>query len=249
MEDDHVIPSKSEHRDHDVHALPRELWNPEFHGMEDEALYNHHYGHADGIDDEYLENVPVKRPNLKLKEPAKDDPRLNIPTGKTAAAHDHLIVPKEPVEEEGPSYGQAYEHDRKQAIRGQSESAGLAPKHPTKERRTQMPHHSAPIIERRHACSAYGATNRCEGMSCEVDEDCSSQCCGQMTKDGSLQCHSLIEGNFCPRALAPLVDYSLYSDEEHDSRRNALNIPINPRSNEMPSYRGQDGCKVHGTDD
>lgn len=192
VEGDHVIPSKMEHRHHDVHALPRELWNPDFHGhgdhhsMEEDASYMHHYGHADGIDDEYLEDEEENAgPKLKPKEPAKDDPRLKIPKGKTAAAHDHLIVPKEPVEDDGPRYGQAYEHERKQAIHGQGESAGLAPKHPTKERRTQMPH-PAPISERRRPCSAYGSTNRCEGMSCEVDEDCASQCCGQMTKDGSL---------------------------------------------------------------
>lgn len=68
--------------------------------------------------------------NLKPKQPQADDPRLKIPQGKATAEHDHLIVPKEPEEvpEHGPRYGEAYEHDRKEALRGSKESAGLAPK-------------------------------------------------------------------------------------------------------------------------
>lgn len=257
-ESDHYIPSKSEHRAHDVHGLPRELWSPDFHGHEahiDESLpvYAHHYGHADGIDEALLESeFEHESRGLHPKEPSHDDPRLKIPKGKASAAHDHVVVPKEPEDwedsDDSPKYGQAYEHDRKQAIRGERESAGLAPKQPTKERRTQVPHPTAPLTERRRPCSAYGNTNRCDGMSCEVDDDCASSCCGQLTKDGSLQCHSLIEGSFCPRALAPLVDYSLYSDEDHDKSDRRRNAIVDP-SSQAPSYRGQDGCKVHGTDD
>lgn len=151
-----------------------------------EHSFEHHYDHADGIDENLLVEEENAGPKFKPIEPAHDDPRLKIPKGKTAAAHDHLIVPKEPIEEEGPKYGQSYEHERKQAIRGTGESAGLAPKQPTKERRTQMPHSFIPITEKRKPCSAYGTTNRCEGMSCEVDEDCASSCCGQLTGDGSL---------------------------------------------------------------
>ena len=85
-------------------------------------------------------------------------------------------------------------------------------------------------------------------MSCDADEDCSSSCCGQLTKDGSQQCHALIEGSFCPRALAPLVDYSTYKEDDGpESHRNDLLSTI--PSNEMPAYRGRDGCKVHGLED
>ena len=45
-------------------------------------------------------------PKLKPKQFAKDDPRLKaIPTEKATAAHDHLIVDKEPVEMDKPQYG------------------------------------------------------------------------------------------------------------------------------------------------
>ena len=96
----------------------------------------------------------------------------------------------------------------------------------------------------RKPCSAYGTTNRCEGMTCEADDDCASQCCGQLTEGGEHLCHALIEGSFCPRALAPKVDYSVYL-EDYDGRRN----DILGTSNDIPTYRGQDGCLVHGTED
>lgn len=127
VEGDHYIPSKTEHIDHDVHELPKELWNPHFHGHEGIAesheethhktdhSFGHHYGHADGIEGFEEEENTGK---LKPKEFSKDDPRFKQP--KKAA--DHKIVPKEPIQdedEEGPKYGQAYEHERKQAIRGQ----------------------------------------------------------------------------------------------------------------------------------
>ena len=46
-----------------------------------------------------------------MKEPTKDDPRLQIPEGKASPIHDHLIVEKEPVAspDHKPKYGQAYE--------------------------------------------------------------------------------------------------------------------------------------------
>ena len=155
---------------------------------------------------------------------------------------------KEPVPspEHAPRYGEAYEHDRKEAMRGSKESAGLAPKQPVGERAMPAPHYREVVKPSRKPCSAYGNTNRCEGMSCEADDDCASQCCGQMTNDGSLQCHALIEDSFCPRALAPLVDYSSFRDE-HESHRNDLLSTV--PSNDLPSYRGKDGCKVHGLED
>lgn len=99
----------------------------------------------------------------------------------------------------------------------------------------------------RKPCSTYGLDNKCEGMTCEADNQCSSSCCGQLTSDGSKTCHALIEGQFCPRAVAPKVDYTHYGDNEDWGHRNDIlrTVP----SNEMPSYRGQDGCKVHGQDD
>ena len=81
-------------------------------------------------------------------------------------------------------------------------------------------------------------------MTCSSDDDCFSQCCGQMTKNGSLQCHALIEGNFCPRTLAPKVDYSLPSSVFDHPHMNSIATPV---SNELP--RGEDGCKSHGTDE
>lgn len=72
-----------------------------------------------------------------------------------------------------------------------------------------------------------------------------------MTRNGQKQCHNLIEGSFCPRAVAPVVDYSTYREEEEMGRRNDImsTEPSKQRSNEMPTYRGKDGCKVHGTED
>lgn len=129
------------------------MWTPQFHGDEDprhhyehsqaedveeDHSYRHHYSHEDGISEDDLPHGM-----LTPKTPEKDDPRLKIPQGKTTAAHDHEIVPKEPVPspEHRPHYGQAYEHERKEAMRGESQSAGLSPKQPTKERRTQVPVH------------------------------------------------------------------------------------------------------------
>lgn len=126
-----------------------------------------------------------------------------------------------PSPEHRPHYGKAYEHERKAALRGDSQSAGLAPKQPTKERKEQVPIHKAPHKAYKAPCSAYGATNRCEGMTCEADDDCASQCCGQMTEGGAKTCHALIEDSFCPRALAPAVDYSTFVDD-YDHQRNAL---------------------------
>ena len=83
-------------------------------------------------------------------------------------------------EEFAPRYGEAYEHERKEALHGNKESAGLQPKKPLKEHSLQI-FEEAPKKVTRKPCSAYGNTNLCEGMTCEADEDCASQCCGQMT--------------------------------------------------------------------
>ena len=55
------------------------------------------------------------------------------------AAHDHLIVGKEPEPVFEPMYGQAYEKDRKESVKGSKESAGLSLKAPTQERKTYTP--------------------------------------------------------------------------------------------------------------
>ena len=147
-----------------------------------------------------------------------------IPQGKTTAQHDHPILSKEPVPspEHSPRYGEAYEHQRKEALHGSKASAGLAPKQPYRENISPVSYSQELIKKHRKPCSAYGEINRCEGMTCEADEDCASQCCGQLTHNGILQCHALIEGSFCPRALAPIIDYSSYQDDEVDSHRNDL---------------------------
>ena len=134
----HIIPTKGEHVD-DVHYQPKNKWTPEFHGHGDfdeeeteEKDSLHRSEPSDGVN-EYLEDAPKK---LTPKTPAKDDPRLQIPKGKSEAIHDHMIVPKDavPSPEHRPRYGEAYEHERKGALHGTGESAGLAAKIPTGER-------------------------------------------------------------------------------------------------------------------
>ena len=65
-----------------------EHWRPEFHGQEEshvEEEFRHHYDHADGIKD-YLDDEEESIGSiLKPIEPAKDDPRLKIPKGKSTA--------------------------------------------------------------------------------------------------------------------------------------------------------------------
>jgi len=82
-------------------------------------------------------------------------------------------------------------------------------------------------------------------MTCTSDEQCASSCCGQMHGDSTKTCHALIENQFCPRAVAPKVDYSKYKDED-GRRKNDL---LGSDQIDSPTYRGQDGCKVHGADD
>ena len=104
----------------------------------------------------------------------------------------------------------------------------------------------------RKPCQTHGDINRCDGMTCHADDQCASQCCGQLSSDGTKTCHALIEDSFCPRAVAPKIDYRKFRSDPFDDlpRRNDLlsTIPLQ-RSNEMPTYRGQDGCKVHGVTD
>lgn len=115
---EHYIPHKGEHHEKDVHNLPKEKWKAEYHGGNEEE---------EDVIDEVIVPKEVEHAMLKPKEPNADDPRLKIPQGKTTAAHDHPIMSKEPVEAEelAPRYGEAYEHDRKEALRGTKESAGL----------------------------------------------------------------------------------------------------------------------------
>lgn len=126
-EADHVIAEKREHHERDVHELHEDLWRPTFHGHEEDDYaeeFSHHYDHADGID-EYLLDEAESETGLKPKQPAKDDPRLRIPKTKATPAHDPRRVDPAETEENVPKYGQAFEHDRKEAIRGSGESAKL----------------------------------------------------------------------------------------------------------------------------
>lgn len=181
---DHEMIEKSEHHvvEQEVHDLPKDVWKPAFHGDdprhhyehfegEDEMeghSFNHHYEHEDGIDPKYLDRE--SKGMLTPKTPSKDDPRLMIPKGKANPEHDHLIVPKEPeyLSDED-RYGQAYEHERKAALKGSHESAGLTPKAPISERKVQPtgPHKDRFV---RKPCSTYGSDNKCEGMTCESDD-------------------------------------------------------------------------------
>ena len=132
----HIIPEKSEHFETDVHHLPKEKWTPDFHSRE---IAEEMEQYEDGIDDKFIDGEQ-EGGKLKLKEFEKDDPRLHIPKGKASPLHDHLIVPKEPEAspDHTPKYGKAYEHERKEAVRGSRDSAGLSPKLPTSERKTQF---------------------------------------------------------------------------------------------------------------
>jgi len=170
-----------------------------------------------------------------------------IPTSRASEEHDHVIVPKEPIPtaEHKEQYGHAYENERKKAIKGDRKSPGLAPKLPGGQKLHQPI--TQPHSMNRKTCNTYGQTNRCEGMTCETDDQCASQCCGQLGEEGFLTCHALIEDSFCPRAVAPKIDYSMFKDHDDMPRRNDM-LRTMP-SNEMPTYRGQDGCKVHGTSD
>ena len=69
--------------------------------------------------------------------------------------------------------------------------------------------------------------------------------------NGGSTCHAVIQGSFCPRALAPKVDYALYKEHEVDfsEHQNSLEkagLEKSHYSNDIPLYRGQGGCHVHG---
>lgn len=158
-----------------MHQLPKDKWKAEYHGS----------GEDDEDDYETVQKAKeAEHALLKPKVPMADDPRLVIPKGKATAEHDHPIMSKEPVvnPEHAPLYGEAYEHDRKEALHsGTKESAGLAPKQPLSGPVSPVPYYQKPRKASRKPCSAYGEFNRCDGMSCDADEECASQCCGQLT--------------------------------------------------------------------
>ena len=102
-------------------------------------------------------------------------------------------------------------------------------------------------------CSTYGDSEKCEGMPCEDDNDCASGCCSAAMANGGSTCHAVIQGSFCPRALAPKVDYTLYEEHavdfsEHQNSLEKAGIDKSHYSNDIPLYRGQGGCHVHGFD-
>jgi len=185
-EGQHVAPRKSEHHLEGLRATPSDLWRPQFHSVESPD-YQHHYevGQVeDGIEEEediaenYLNESPDEpKPKpamsrkLAPKKPNLDDPRIKIPKGKATEEHDHVIVPKEPVPtaEHKEQYGHAYENQRKEAMKGNRTSAGLAPKLPEDQAPIKL-HKAIEVPHNRKPCSAYGLENRCEGMSCERDD-------------------------------------------------------------------------------
>lgn len=151
-------------------------------------------------------------------------------------------------------YGHAFEDSHKRTLKSKHESMGIAPKLPEHDSSIKLHKPmTEPSSDRfRKPCNTYGDLNRCEGMKCASDDECASLCCGQLSSDGSKTCHALIEDSFCPRAVAPKIDYRKFRSEPYEDmpRRNDLlqTIPLS-RNNEMPTYRGQDGCKVHGVND
>ena len=107
-------------------------------------------------------------------------------------------------------------------------------------------------------CSTYGDKNKCEGMPCKHDEDCASTCCSTAMGNGSQTCHAVIQDSFCPRALAPKVDYSMYVDHKVDYTEHVNSLEqagldhekLNSHySNDLPVYRGKGGCHVTGFTD
>lgn len=113
--------------------MSKDRWTPAFHGPEEEEFY----------EDANIDEEPLTNGKLTPIQPNKDDPRLNIPKGPTTPMHDHPIVSKDTqiTPEQKASYGQAYEHGRKEALYGDTkESVGLAPKLPTGERKMPITH-------------------------------------------------------------------------------------------------------------
>ena len=68
-----------------------------------------------------------------------------------------------------------------------------------------------------------------------------------------MTCHAVIQGSFCPRALAPKVDYSVFSDHQVDYSKHVNSLEMagleehkKHYSNDMPAYKGKGGCHVTG---
>lgn len=69
--------------------------------------------------------------------------------------------------------------------------------------------------------------------------------------NGGQSCHAVIQGNFCPRALAPKVDYSMYTDHKVDYSNHVesleqAGLDHSHYSNDIPVYKGKGGCHVTG---
>ena len=173
---------------------------------------------------------------------------------------------------EGIEYGVAYEHHKKASKN--PTGMGLAPKSPLAERRKPVGdpdeeelslmgqlkprRDKLPELILRKPCYAYGDFDKCDGMMCEEDDECVSSCCSRVSADGYKQCHAQISGGFCPRAVAPKIDYTeIIEEEEHHRthRANAIDrlrgdgFSIPKQQNTLPAYKGQDGCKVSGKKD
>lgn len=68
-------------------------------------------------------------------------------------------------------------------------------------------------------CYAYGDVDKCDGMMCEEDSECVSSCCSRVSNDGYKQCQAQIDGGFCPRAVAPKIDYSDSQEKDQAVQR------------------------------
>ena len=244
----HEAIRKGEHHLGGLHAMPTESWRPEFHSRDDPE-YEHKYQEEElhfeePIIEQVVEEKKPESHKLAPKKPKEDDPRINIPKAPATESHDHMIVQKDPTptEDDHEPYGLAYEADHKHHMNRNRTSRSLEAKLPDDK----------PQSVTRKPCSTYGEKNRCEGMSCQSDTQCASTCCGQMSSDGTMTCHALIENAFCPRAVAPRIDYTVFDEDMYDDlpyRNDLLATKPLSNSNEMPTYRGQDGCKVHGSVD
>ena len=197
------------------------------------------------------------------KDVSAHEAKLQIPEGK---AQPMFVSPavdaqKREIESkrhlrEGVEYGLPYEHVKK--AQKARPGMGIEPRNPTAERKAPVgepeefeyrglrPRQDRlPDLIIRKPCYAYGDYDKCDGMMCDEDDECASSCCSRVSNDGYKQCQPQIEGGFCPRAVAPRIDYSEYWEQDHAYHRaNAIDglrkdgYRIPQQSNALPAYKG-----------
>jgi len=206
-----------------------QLQKPEFHGWIDDDWYQNVF-EDEGMNMEDVTILP--------REFQPDDKKFMIPKGKAkplfvdpetdAQQKARLEEEKKRNVKEGIKYGESYESAKKSERR--QGSLGVEPRNPTQERKKPV---ELPVIEEktglmprkdkvpeliiRKPCFAYGDHDKCDGMMCEEDTECSSGCCSRITAEGYKQCSAVIEGGYCPRAMAPKIDYSNVKEEAKGS--------------------------------